>query len=141
MADGDVTLSQQCKRDIAPVRKMGPRRIHRHKDLLEAMHARRLELNLKQEEVDDLAGVPERYCSKVEAGRFSDKRREAVRKMRGRARPKQPTVRRPFLMAPSVSWLLQAMGLTLVVMPIEMALELDGLEIDPVTEMEKNGEI
>ncbi len=116
--------------NIRPVR-----RIHRDKDLLQVMEMLRADLGITMEELSERAGVPERYYNKVKMGLVSEKRRKLRRKMLGRKTPLASTVRRPFAMKESASWLLEALGYTLVVMPLDQALEI--VDPDPVTDMQR----
>lgn len=111
------------------------RRIHRDKDLLELMEVLREDLGITMEELSEKAGVPDRYYNKVKMGLVSEKRRKLRRKMLGRKAPQASTVRRPFAMKESASWLLEALGYTLVVMPLDQALEM--VDSDPVTDMQR----
>lgn len=111
------------------------RRIHRDKDLLEVAKIVREDLGITMEELSEKAGVCDRYYNKVEMGLVSDKRRKTRAKMLGRKPPRASTVRRPFTMKPSMSWILEALGYALVLMPLEDALEI--CDPDPVTDMQK----
>lgn len=95
--------------------------IYCEKDLIRECKRRRQSLGMTMEELSEYAGMPDRYWNKVEIGLVSKRRRELRQKMLGRRKPKSSTVRRPFRMMHSMAWFLEALGLCLVVMPLEEA--------------------
>jgi transcriptional regulator with XRE-family HTH domain len=110
------------------------RRIYTDKDFLQALEDARLNLGLTMEEVSELAGVPDRYYSKVKIGMDSQEVRDVRAKLRKRQPSKgQTTVRRPFVMRTSAAWMAEACGLAVVIMPVEDAARI--VEPDPVTEL------